>query len=224
MRAATTRPNGNRLAHSLRSHGTQLSHPNNTGANSPDRDVLRLYRVAVQDEWGIERLKDVTLDVRAGEILGVAAVEGNGQYELLRVLARRMTATQGSVEGPEVVGFIPEDRHRDALILDFPLYENIELFGAGRLQGRINWKEVRDRTKTIMHGYDVRAAGPYVRARSLSGGNQQKLIVGREVTGAPTALVVENPTSGLDIHATTAVHGRLIEARDSGTAIVLYSS
>jgi ABC-type uncharacterized transport system ATPase subunit len=188
------------------------------------RDVFRLRGVVARDEREVERLKDATLTVKGGEILGVAAVEGNGQYELLRVLARRMTAVKGSMEGPDEVGFVPEDRQRDALIMDFPLYENVELLGAGRRRGSIGWEEVREQTRALMHDYDIRAAGPNAQARTLSGGNQQKLAVGREITGAPAALVVENPTRGLDVHATTAVHGRLREARDRGTAVILYSS
>jgi simple sugar transport system ATP-binding protein len=213
--------NGNNPTNSRRSHSIHLPL---IDADSTDRDVLRLRGVIVWDELGVKRLKEATITVREGEILGVAAVEGNGQYELLRVLARRMAATQGSVEGPDDIGFVPEDRQRDALILDFPLYENVELFGAGRHRGRIWWREVRKRTVALMHSYDIRATGPDIRARVLSGGNQQKLVVGREITGAPAALVMENPTRGLDVLATAAVHRRLREARDGGTAVVLYSS
>jgi simple sugar transport system ATP-binding protein len=208
----------------MRALRSRSSHSQYVAANVNHRDVFRLREVTVRDEQGVNKLKGVNLTVTGGEILGVAAIEGNGQYELLRVLAGRIPVTDGVVEKPDNVGFVPEDRQRDALILDFPLYQNIELFGAGQKRGYIAWRTVRDRTATLMQEYDIRAAGTDVQARMLSGGNQQKLVIGREITGAPDALVVENPTHGLDIQATATVHQRLRKARDHGAAIVLYSS
>ncbi|HXC26197.1 MAG TPA: ABC transporter ATP-binding protein [Gemmatimonadaceae bacterium] len=198
--------------------------PSDRQTRSGDRGMLQLRGVTVRDAMGVERLRGVTLAVQGGEIVGVAAVEGNGQSELVRVLAGRMAATEGSVVRPDAVGFVPEDRQRDALVLDFSLYENVGLFRVGQRSGWMRWEEVRRRTEGVMTAYDVRAAGVGARARALSGGNQQKLVVGREIDGAPRALVVENPTRGLDVHATAAVHQRLLEARDRGAAVVVYSS
>jgi general nucleoside transport system ATP-binding protein len=165
-----------------------------------------------------------TFTVSAGEILGVAGVEGAGQHTLLRVLAGRIEPTSGRLSRPERVGFIPEDRHRDALVLDFSLAENVALRGAGKRRGRMSWPAVRRRTAALVRDYDVRTPGVTVPARTLSGGNQQRLILARELDDEPALVVAENPTRGLDVRATVEVHGRLRAARDSGAAIVLYSS
>jgi simple sugar transport system ATP-binding protein len=186
--------------------------------------VLRADAVTVTDERGVERVRAATLDVAAGEIVGIAAVEGSGQRELLRALAGRLPVRAGRVVVPPDVGFVPEDRHQDALVLDFPLTENVLLRRAGRLRGLIAWSTERQRTSALLTNHDVRADGPTAIARTLSGGNQQKLVLARELEGAPAALVVENPTRGLDLVAAAAVHRRLRAARDAGCAILLYSS
>jgi len=187
-------------------------------------DVLVLEHVGVDDAQGVQRLRDASITVRAGEILGVAAVEGAGQHELLRVMAGRTTPTRGSVTLPSEVGFAPEDRHRDAVVLDATLTENVALKGAGRRQGIMRWNALRDATRMLMHGRDVRASDEEAVMQTLSGGNQQKLVLGRELADAPAALVVENPTRGLDIRATADVHAALRSARDEGTAVIVYSS
>ena len=171
---------------------------------------------------------DASFQVQAGEIVGIAAVEGSGQHELLRALAGRMSIATGDLKTPTAVGFVPEDRHRDAVLLDRQLVENIALRGAGTRRGRIDWSAFGMRTEARMRAFGVRAAGPNVRMRTLSGGNQQKLVLAREfdvedLTG-PRAIVVENPTRGLDVRATADVHARLRAARDAGAAVVMYSS
>jgi len=186
--------------------------------------VMALRNVSVRDASGVERLKAASLEVCAGEIVGVAAVEGNGQHELLRVLAGRIGATSGVVTLPPSVGFIPEDRQRDALIQDLSLRDNVALAGAGARRGMMDWVAIGDRTRNLLGAYDVRARDENVHASTLSGGNQQKLVVGREIEWAHVALVAENPSRGLDIHASAAVRARIIEARDSGAAVVIYSS
>ena len=186
--------------------------------------MLVLEHVGVDDAQGVQRLRDASITVRAGEILGVAAVEGAGQHELLRVMAGRTTPTRGSVTLPSEVGFAPEDRHRDAVVLDATLTENVALKGAGRRQGIMRWNALRDATRMLMHGRDVRASDEEAVMQTLSGGNQQKLVLGRELADAPAALVVENPTRGLDIRATADVHAALRSARDEGTAVIVYSS
>ncbi len=186
--------------------------------------VIVAQHITIADERGSVRIADASLTVRAGEILGVAAVEGEGQRELLRALAGRQPIASGRLEAPADTGFVPEDRQRDALVLSFPLYENVALRGAGRRRGRIGWGRVRARTRELLAVFDVRSPGENVPASTLSGGNQQKLVLARELEGDPRALVVENPTRGLDIQAMAAVHARLRAARDRGTAIVLYAS
>jgi simple sugar transport system ATP-binding protein len=186
--------------------------------------VLALNHVSWRDARGVERVRDASLVVRAGEIVGIAAVEGSGQHELLRLLAGRYDAANGRVQRPTRVGFVPEDRHRDALLLDAPLYENTALRGAGERRGRMPWGALRESTAKLLTQFDVRAPGPVAVARTLSGGNQQKFVLGRELADQPQALVVENPSRGLDFKATAAVQQALRDARDNGTAVVVYSS
>lgn len=186
--------------------------------------LMSLRNVGARDALGVKRLHSVTISIHGGEIVGIAAVEGNGQRELLRVLAGRISATDGDVSIPAIVGFIPEDRQRDALVEDFPLRDNVALLGAGARSGFMRWGKVGAATRKLMSDYDVRARDNSVRAGTLSGGNQQKLVVGREIDGSQTALVAENPTHGLDVQATAAVHTRIRAARNAGMAVVIYSS
>lgn len=186
--------------------------------------VLALRAVTVRDANGVDRVRSATLQVCAGEIVGIGAVEGAGQHELLRVLSGRLTPTSGTRTIPGSVGFVPEDRHRDALLLDAPLFENTALQGAGARHGVIDWNSFRARTSALLQRFDVRASGADARARTLSGGNQQKLVLGRELEAAREALVVENPSRGLDFVATDAVHQALRAARNAGMAVVVYSS
>ena len=186
--------------------------------------TLRLAHVSVTDARGAARLRDVSLDVYAGEIVGIAAVEGAGQHELLRVLAGRLPIESGHVLRPSRLGFVPEDRHRDALMLDATLTENVALRDAGTRRGVMPWHVLRSSTTALLSQRDVRAENAMSSARSLSGGNQQKLVLGRELQHAPDALVVENPSRGLDFRATDAVHTALLRARDGGAAVLVYSS
>jgi len=155
-------------------------------------------------------------------------VDGSGQHELLRALAGRRPLASGTLERPSVVGFVPEDRHRDAVLLDRSLVENVALRGAGVRRGRIDWRAVRTHTESLTRAFDVRAAGLRAPVRTLSGGNQQKLVLARELdfdgTAGSQAIVLENPTRGLDVRATLEVHDRLRAARDAGAAVVVYSS
>lgn len=186
--------------------------------------VLVADAIHVADPRGVERVRGATLRVHAGEIVGIAAVEGEGQHELLRVLAGRCEPTSGSLQRPEVVGFVPEDRHHEALLLESSLVENIALRGAGARRGRMPWSALRDTTASIVRDYNVLTSGVQSPVRALSGGNQQKLVMGRELIDAPAALVVVNPSRGLDFRATAAVRDSLRSARLAGAAVVVYSS
>ena len=190
----------------------------------PQRAVITLTGVTVADARGVERLSDASLTIQSGEIVGVAAIEGAGQRELLRVLSGRITPVRGTVLLPDAVGFVPEDRQRDAVVLDATLTENVALRGARERRGIVAWGALRAATRSVMRERDVRADGESVTMRTLSGGNQQRLVLGRELADAPPALIVENPTRGLDIRATADVHAALRAARDGGTAVVVYSS
>ena len=199
-----------------------------TGAGSLTRPVAILEDVVATDPEHGERIR-ATLSVYAGEILGVAGIEGAGQHTLLRVLAGRIRPEAGRLTRPAEVGFIPEDRHQDGLVLDFSLTQNVALRDAGVRRGRMHWADLERRTGELIRDLDIRAPSPAARARGLSGGNQQRLVLGRELAGRPTAarptmVVAENPTRGLDVRATADVHGRLRAAAQEGTAVVLYSS
>jgi general nucleoside transport system ATP-binding protein len=185
--------------------------------------VVVLDDVVATDSERRETIR-ATFGVHAGEILGVAGVEGAGQHALLRVLAGRIQPTSGRVTRPERVGFIPEDRQRDGLVLDFSLSENVALRDAGKRRGRMPWPVFHQRTAALVRDYDVRTSRVTVPVRTLSGGNQQRLVLARELDGQPTLIVAENPTRGLDVRATADVHGRLRAVRDAGAAVVLYSS
>jgi simple sugar transport system ATP-binding protein len=125
---------------------------------------------------------------------------------------------------PENIAYVPEDRHRDALVLDFTVTENIALKGARTHRGVMPWRALRQRAATTVAAFDVRGATPLTPVRQLSGGNQQKLVLGRELEGQPTLVVAINPTRGLDIRATAAVHERLRATRGAGAAVIFYSS
>ena len=193
------------------------------------RVVFDAHDISVADRAGTVRIRQATFTVRAGEIVGIAAVEGSGQQELLRALAGRYVVQGGVLRRPVDVGFVPEDRGRDAVMPDRSLAETIALRGAGQRRGLISWSALRARTAELMRAYDVRAQDPHTPVRALSGGNQQRLVLARELEAtwdqpAPSALVVENPTRGLDVRATTAVHQRLRDASTRGAAVIVYSS
>jgi general nucleoside transport system ATP-binding protein len=191
--------------------------------------VFRAERLRLTDARGIVRVREATFDIRAGEIVGIAGVDGSGQRELLRALAGRLDPDEGTLIRPTAVGFIPEDRHHDAVLLDRDLTENVALRGSGARRGWLDWASMEEETRALMEAYEVRAPDSRTTLRALSGGNQQKLVVARELRAAengtrPHAIVAENPTRGLDVRATADIHDRLRGASDEGAAIVLYSN
>jgi ABC-type uncharacterized transport system ATPase subunit len=191
--------------------------------------VLGAEDISIVDSTGRTRVRAATLVVHAGERVGIAAIEGAGQRELLRALSGRMPIASGRLTIPAVVGFVPEDRYGDALLPDGSLVENVALRGAGHRRGLMPWAGFRALTSRLLAHHDVRARNGAQVARTLSGGNQQKLVLAREMGAttdqpSPLAIVVENPTRGLDVHATAAVHDRLREASANGAAVLVYSS
>jgi simple sugar transport system ATP-binding protein len=199
----------------------------NAGEREPARVggvVMSLANVSLNDDRGVTRLRGVSVEVRAGEIVGVAGVEGSGHHELLQLLACRRVPSSGDVTTPRTIGFVPEDRLRDALIPEMSLVENLALKESGGARGILPWDSYALRAATTVQTYDVRTSGADAAAGSLSGGNQQKFVLGRELEGPPAALVVENPTRGLDIRATAHVLAELRRARNAGVAVIVYSS
>ncbi|HEX4959266.1 MAG TPA: ABC transporter ATP-binding protein [Thermoanaerobaculia bacterium] len=199
------------------------------------------------EKAGERRLDGVSLEVRAGEIVGIAGIEGNGQTELIEALAG-LTETgevSGTIElaGQDVaslsarerrtlgIAHVPEDRHRRGLLLDFNLAEN-SILGAddrpsvsmGPWRSWLKWEAIRRRVEKILKAFDVRPPNADLPARSLSGGNQQKLILGRELEESPKLLLVAQPTRGVDIGGIEFIHRRLVAMRDAGCALLLVSS
>ena len=185
--------------------------------------IIRARDVTIVDERGLVRIRNASFEVRAGEIVGVAAVEGSGHRELLRAIAGRLSVSSGTLVLPDTVGFVPEDRHLDGLVLEMSLSENFALNRSGYRRGIVRWNEIRSATREILSEFDVRAENELVAAATLSGGNQQKFLLGRELHGPPPAMVVENPTRGLDVGASAYIHSRLLDACSHGVAIVAHS-
>ena len=187
--------------------------------------VMRLDNASVWERSGITRLHDTSIQIRAGEVVGVVGVEGSGQQELLRLLAGRLLPNRGRVIRPEAVGFVPEDRMQDGLIPELSLVENAALVGAGAGRGQMPWQALSRSVAQLIDAFDVRTEGPHARARELSGGNQQKFVLGRELSTATRALVVENPTRGLDMVAAESVTRNIVRAaHQSGVAVVYYAN
>jgi len=228
---ATSGTNAQALAVAMLGEAPEANRPaahapaENRAASEP---VVVATRLTLRDERGVPAIREATFALRGGEIVGIAAVEGAGQRELLLALAGRRPVSDGSLTLPSRIGFVPEDRHRDALVLDFNISENVALRDAGDRAGRLRWRTLDHTARALIAAFDVRAAGgprpETALARTLSGGNQQKLVLGRELAGNPALLVAENPTRGLDIRATAAVHESLRAARAAGAAVVVYSS
>jgi simple sugar transport system ATP-binding protein len=172
----------------------------------------------------VVRVREASVECFAGEIIGLAGVEGSGVHELLRVLAGRLAPTTGVATLPPRIGFVPEDRLRDAVIEEFTLTENLALRGAGARHGRLPWSAMAAQTAGLMGRHDVRAPSPAARAGTLSGGNQQKFVVGRELDERPALVVAENPVRGLDIRSTAHVLRELAGSAAAGSAVVFYSA
>ena len=190
--------------------------------------MVRIESVDVAWEGGLGfALRGASLAIGAGEIVGVAAVEGNGQRELLRVVAGRVRPVRGSREVARPVAFIPEDRTGEGLIPEMTLTENVVLGSSPSdpwiSGGRIDWRAARARTAALLEEYAVVSPGPGVAAETLSGGNQQRLVVARELARRPAVVVAENPTRGLDIRAAMAIHARLRRAASEGAAVLFHS-
>ena len=222
--------------------GRQVSFKVDKVEANPGDEVLRLENLSVKNNKKVLGLKDFSLNVRKGEIVGVAGVEGNGQTELVEAITGMRGIESGSIffNGKDIsktsirkridegIAHIPEDRHKRGLILDYTMEDNMVLkvyknepFSKS---GLINRSKITEYANNIIETFDVRAGeGGKSMARSLSGGNQQKGIIGREVQSNPDLLIAVQPTRGLDVGSIEYIHKRLVEQRDSGKAVLLVS-
>ena len=208
---------------------------------NPQEVVLSVQDLVVKENRGLEAVKGLSLEVRAGEVLGIAGIDGNGQSELVQALTglRKVESGKVTLNGDDItnqrprkitlegVGHVPEDRHKYGLVLDMTLAENIALqtYFTDPLSknGILNYNEINEHARDLMQEFDVRAASEIVPAKALSGGNQQKAIIAREVSRDPDLLIVANPTRGLDVGAIEFIHKRLIDQRDKMKAVLLIS-
>ncbi|MGG0461013.1 ABC transporter ATP-binding protein [Priestia aryabhattai] len=208
---------------------------------TPREAVLTIKELVVEDSRGVEAVSSLDLSVRAGEIVGIAGVDGNGQTELIEAITglRKIKSGLITLKNQELstlstrkitesgVGHIPQDRHKHGLVLDYTIGENIGLQTYYQKpmskSGILNYKEMYKKAKELIAEYDVRTPSEYTQARSLSGGNQQKAIIAREVDRSPELLIAAQPTRGLDVGAIEFIHKKLIEERDKGRAVLLIS-
>jgi general nucleoside transport system ATP-binding protein len=210
-------------------------------AREPGEPVLEVENLNVTDDRGLSAVRDASFTVRSGEIVGLAGVDANGQSELIEALVglRRPDGGRIEVEGRNVahdsvrekveagIGHIAEDRHRRGLVLEFDLAENLALLEYRKPpMSRWGWlspKRMVERARGLLREFDVRGGDPETPAASLSGGNQQKCVIARELSAHPRVMIAAQPTRGLDVGAIEFVHRRLVEQRDEGRAILLVS-
>ena len=222
--------------------GSELPSPSTEESTVTDRPVLSISGLSLASADGLEILHDITVTIHAGEVLGIAGVEGNGQAELVEAIMGMRDPSSGRIllENIDIsewhtrqireagVGYIPEDRQRHALLMGAPLWENAML---GHQTQKPNVKGIwvnasgaKADTERMVAAYDVRTPSINVTAHSLSGGNQQKLIVGREMSHTPRVLVAAHPTRGVDVGAQAAIWSHIKEARREGLGVLLISA
>lgn len=207
----------------------------------PKEEVLSIANLIVHDTRKLPAVKGLDLTVRAGEIVGIAGIDGNGQSELIEAITGLRKVESGSIaiKGKEItnwpvrriteegIGHIPEDRHKHGLVLDFSVRDNIVLQTYYKnpfsKKGILNFSKITQKAKALIEQFDVRTPSEQTLARALSGGNQQKAIIAREVDRNPDLLIAAQPTRGLDVGAIEFIHKKLIEQRDNGKAVLLLS-
>ncbi|WIV12372.1 ABC transporter ATP-binding protein [Proteiniborus sp. MB09-C3] len=204
--------------------------------------VLELKDVSYEDAEGIKALNNINLHLCSGEVLGIAGVDGNGQKELAEVIAGLVHATSGNVflYNEEItrksiseiinmsVGYIPEDRHKRGLVLDFSVSENLIMKDYCKSPFRkklfFDFNVINSHAENMIDKYSIKTPGKNAEARKLSGGNQQKIVVAREVDKQPRLLIAVQPTRGVDIGAIEFIHKQIMKAKEQGTAVLLIST
>ncbi|WP_265455969.1 ABC transporter ATP-binding protein [Enterococcus sp. HY326] len=207
----------------------------------PKEVVLAVEGLTVKENRGLEAVKNLSLEVRAGEVLGIAGIDGNGQSELVQAITglRKVESGTVTIKGEnmtnfkprkvteEGVGHVPEDRHKYGLVLEMTLAENMALQTyyqePNSKNGILNYGNLNEHARELIEEYDVRTVNEIVPAKALSGGNQQKAIIAREMDRDPDLLIVAQPTRGLDVGAIEYIHKRLIEQRNKDKAVLLVS-
>lgn len=221
--------------------GRSISFKTEKIAANPKEVILSIKNLEVNENRGVLAVKGLNLDVRAGEIVGIAGIDGNGQSELVQAITGLRKVKSGSIQikGVDVANFpprkitemqvshVPEDRHRDGMILDMTIAENIAIQTYYKepfsKNGVLNYNKINEYARNLMAEFDVRAASEVVSGGSLSGGNQQKAVIAREIDRNPDLLIVSQPTRGLDVGAIEYIRKRLVAERDKGKAVLVVS-
>jgi simple sugar transport system ATP-binding protein len=210
---------------------------------TPGEVVLKIEDLTVIGSKGVPAVRALSLEVRAGEVVGVAGVDGNGQSELVAAIAGLLPVKSGRIllKGKDIahehirkriedgMGLVPEDRHKHGLVLDFRLDENLALKSFRKAPfsnrwGFLDFPATAAHAEQLIEQFDIRAgSGPATPAKSMSGGNQQKAVIAREIDLSPELLVVAQPTRGLDVGAIEYIHRRIVDERDKGRAVLLVS-
>lgn len=221
--------------------GRSVSFKTEKVSANPQEVILSIKNLVVDENRGIPAVKNLSLDVRAGEVVGIAGIDGNGQSELIQAITglRKIKSGDILIKGKSVVGksprqitemqvsHVPEDRHRDGLVLQMSLAENMALQTYYKeplsKNGVLNYSKINEYARQLMEEFDVRGANELIPAKGFSGGNQQKAIIAREVDRNPDLLIVSQPTRGLDVGAIEYIRKRLIAERDKGKAVLVVS-
>lgn len=198
--------------------------------SAADTRILEVNNITVLNDRKTAAASSISFEISKGEIFGIAGVEGNGQTELVEAIngLRQLESGKININGSDIISHIPADRHKFGIVNDFSLSENVLLGRQDEKQFTggvfVNYKSVLGFTESLIDKYDIRPGNPNQRIESLSGGNQQKLVVSREISKESDLIVASHPTRGLDIKAAAFVHNSLIEERNSGKAVLLVSS
>ncbi|WP_173916454.1 ABC transporter ATP-binding protein [Halobacillus sp. Marseille-Q1614] len=221
--------------------GREVSFKTEKTEANPGETYLLIKDLYVKDVRNVPMVKGLNLEVRAGEIVGVAGIDGNGQSELIEAIAGLRKTESGTIQlhnkaisnltprkiTEAGISHIPQDRHKYGLVLDFPVADNFVLQSYYQepfsKKGVMNFKNIYQKARELIKEYDVRTPDEFTKARALSGGNQQKAIIGREIDRSPDLLIAAQPTRGLDVGAIEFIHQKLIEERDKGKAVLLLS-
>ncbi|MFB1049513.1 ABC transporter ATP-binding protein [Paraliobacillus sp. JSM ZJ581] len=221
--------------------GREISFKTEKTPAQPKEEILKVEGLEVKDIRNALMVKGLNLSVKAGEIVGIAGIDGNGQTELIEALTGLRKVEKGKINlgGKDItnlsprkitesgIAHIPQDRHKFGLVLDYAIGENMVLQSYYQKpfsnMGILSFKKIYDYANRLIDEYDVRTPSPYTQAKALSGGNQQKAIIAREVDRSPDLLIAAQPTRGLDVGAIEFIHKKLIEERDKGKAVLLLS-
>ena len=211
--------------------GREVALQFNKSPTLPGETILSVQNLQVADERGFPAVNNVSFELRAGEILGIAGIDGNGQRELADAIALLRTIKQGKIEfryNHSLVGYIPEDRQIMGLVLQYSIAQNLILKAFKYLpfcqHFLLQQQAITAHAQAVMQEFDIRATGKDIKVSQLSGGNQQKVVLARELAQAPSLIIAMQPTRGLDVGATAAVHSRILTERDRGAAILYIST